>query len=269
MNYKTLLRTAVYAGAFSLLVHAYPHSSTHIDSVQTQRVNAGSIITKTPDLILQPAFADIQGNPPYSDLLKKPGLNLTVKPGEKKTVEQAVATTSPSQVKAVVQPINHHLVEETVSVHHRTTKVKSIVRVTTPAVRKVRVTSNSTPTTYSDVYWLSRVIEAEAGGESQACKLAVGEVILNRVHSSLYPNTIHDVIFQQDSGVYEFTCVENGWIQHAPSQASIDAAKLVLNGQVHSVPSALVFYVDAQTPSQSWVRSQAVITQIGPMTFAV
>lgn len=137
-----------------------------------------------------------------------------------------------------------------------------------PVVQANAATSNSTDNHVNDnLYWLSRVIEAEAGGENYQAKLAVGDVILNRTHSPDYPSTVYGVIFERAYGVYEFTSVENGWIYHTPSQSSLDAAEAVLNGQ-NIVPNALVFYNKAQTPAKSWVLSQPVVTVIGNLTFA-
>ncbi len=120
----------------------------------------------------------------------------------------------------------------------------------------------------SDLLWLARAIEAEAGGEPYQTKIAVGDVIMNRVHSPLFPNNIHDVLFQVVSGKYAFTCVQNGWIYHTPSAASWDAARAVLYRHENIVPDALVFYVNSKTPANSWVRTRQVIKVMGDMYFA-
>jgi spore germination cell wall hydrolase CwlJ-like protein len=120
----------------------------------------------------------------------------------------------------------------------------------------------------SDLEWLARAIEAEAGAEPMDVKIAVGDVIVNRVHSPLYPNNVHDVLFQVVSGKYAFTCVQNGWIYHAPSEDSLNAAKAVLYRRENIVPDALVFYNAKNTPSSSWVRTRPVICTLGDMTFA-
>lgn len=121
----------------------------------------------------------------------------------------------------------------------------------------------------SDLYWLSHVIQAEAGGQPMSSKLAVGEVIMNRLQSPDYPKTIQGVIFQQVAGHYAFTCVENGWLYQAtPSASTMEAAKQVLAGQVDIVPNALVFYVNQNTPANNWVRSEPTVATIGSFTFA-
>ncbi|WP_099205799.1 cell wall hydrolase [Scatolibacter rhodanostii] len=87
------------------------------------------------------------------------------------------------------------------------------------------------PTTYGkyseeDLYWLSRVINAEAGSDwlQDTFQQDVGSVVLNRTKDSRYPNTVKDVIFQR--GQYE--CVTNGSIYKEPSAKSIANAKYIL-----------------------------------------
>ncbi|MBR6259800.1 MAG: cell wall hydrolase, partial [Oscillospiraceae bacterium] len=66
-----------------------------------------------------------------------------------------------------------------------------------------------------DVYWLSRIINAEAGNEPFLGKIAVGNVIMNRVFSSEFPDTVYDVIFDRKCGV-QFTPTVNGSIYMTP-----------------------------------------------------
>jgi N-acetylmuramoyl-L-alanine amidase len=81
----------------------------------------------------------------------------------------------------------------------------------------------------NDVYWLSRIIHAEARGESLEGKIAVGNVVLNRVASPQYPDTIRDVIFDRAHGV-QFTPAATGAIYNTPSEESVIAAKIALDG---------------------------------------
>jgi N-acetylmuramoyl-L-alanine amidase len=85
--------------------------------------------------------------------------------------------------------------------------------------------------TYSaeDVKWLSRIIYAEAGGESFEGMLAVGNVVMNRLRSEYYPDTIRDVVFDRRSGV-QFTPAYSGAINNTPSESCVIAAKLALDG---------------------------------------
>ena len=78
------------------------------------------------------------------------------------------------------------------------------------------------------VYWLSRIIEAEAGAEPFEGKLAVGAVILNRVLSDEFPDTVWGVIFDDRHGV-QFTPTENGAIWLDPGGDSVRAACVTLD----------------------------------------
>ena len=77
-----------------------------------------------------------------------------------------------------------------------------------------------------DLYWLSRIINAESRGESFYGKLAVGTVVMNRVASSRFHNTVYGVIFAPG----QFTPAESGMINLYPTEDSVLAAKIVLDG---------------------------------------
>lgn len=79
-----------------------------------------------------------------------------------------------------------------------------------------------------DLYWLSRIIYAESGNQPLSGKIAVGNVVLNRVKSPRFPNTIHGVIFQRN----QFSPAKNGTINRTPNAESVMAAKLCLEGAV-------------------------------------
>ncbi len=77
------------------------------------------------------------------------------------------------------------------------------------------------------MYWLARIIEAEAGGEPYKGKVAVGNVILNRVKSKDFPNTIYNVIFEYFGNIPQFSPVQEGTIYNTPSKESMNAAKML------------------------------------------
>jgi N-acetylmuramoyl-L-alanine amidase len=106
---------------------------------------------------------------------------------------------------------------------------------------------------YADdaVYWLSRIISAEARGESLRGKMAVGNVVLNRVRSTQFPNTIYGVIFDKKYGV-QFAPTANGTIYHAPTEESIIAAKMCLEG--YSISNTALYFFNPRYTSGSWVR---------------
>jgi len=116
------------------------------------------------------------------------------------------------------------------------------------------------------LYWLSRIIEAESGGEPYRGKLAVGNVILNRVKSRDFPNSIYGVIFDRKNGV-QFTPVANGTIYNTPSAESIRAAKACLSG-ADAVGSCLYFFNPKTATKASWIiQNRSYCTSIGNHDF--
>lgn len=101
------------------------------------------------------------------------------------------------------------------------------------------------------VYWLSRIISAEARGESLQGKIAVGNVVLNRVRSSQFPNTIYGVIFDKKYGV-QFAPTANGTIYNTPTAESVIAAKMCLEG--YSISNSALYFFNPKYTSGSWVK---------------
>ena len=101
-----------------------------------------------------------------------------------------------------------------------------------------------------DIYWLSRIISAESQGESLLGQIAVGNVILNRMRSSDYPNTIWGVIFDTKYGV-QFSPVSNGSVYKTPTYNSVLAAKICLEGV--SVSPDVLFFMEPSKSTSSWI----------------
>lgn len=78
------------------------------------------------------------------------------------------------------------------------------------------------------LYWLSRIIYAESGNQVLEGKIAVGNVVMNRVASPLFPDNIYDVLFQRN----QFSPASSGSIYRTPNEQSVVAAKLVMDGAV-------------------------------------
>lgn len=102
----------------------------------------------------------------------------------------------------------------------------------------------------SDLYWLSRIISAEAKGESLAGKIAVGNVVLNRVESKSYPDTVYGVIFDRKHGT-QFSPVSIGTIYDKPTEESVIAAKICLEG--YSVSDAVLFFMNPRIATNNWI----------------
>ncbi len=101
-----------------------------------------------------------------------------------------------------------------------------------------------------EVLWLARIIHAESSGESLLGKIAVGNVVLNRVKSSSYPNTIYGVIFDRKYGV-QFSPVLNGTIYNTPSYESTLAAKICLEG--FNISEGALFFLHPEISTSSWI----------------
>lgn len=116
-----------------------------------------------------------------------------------------------------------------------------------------------------ELYWLSRIIEAEAGGEILEGKIAVGNVVLNRVKSKQYPNTIYGVIFDFKHGI-QFTPAYTGTIYNKPSQESIIAAKICLEG--YEIIPGVLFFFNPRIATSSWIsQNRPFAARIGQHDF--
>ncbi len=113
----------------------------------------------------------------------------------------------------------------------------------------------------NELYWLSRIIEAEAGAEPMRGKILVGNVVLNRVKSGEFPNDIYSVIFDRNYGV-QFTPVANGTIYNTPSKDSIIAAKLCLDS--YFISSEAMYFLNPRLSTNFWVpNNRKYIMSVG------
>ena len=101
-----------------------------------------------------------------------------------------------------------------------------------------------------EVLWLARIIHAESSGEPLLGKIAVGNVVLNRVKSPSYPNTIYGVIFDRKYGV-QFSPILNGSIYNTPSYESTLAAKICLEG--FDISEGALFFLHPEISTSSWI----------------
>ena len=116
-----------------------------------------------------------------------------------------------------------------------------------------------------DLYWLSRIIHAEASGESLEGKIAVGNVVLNRVQSPVFPDSIYEVIHDRRYGI-QFTPAWTGSIKRTPSEESIAAAKLCLEG-VNTVGASL-YFAGTKVAASSWAgKNRPFVARIGNHCF--
>jgi len=108
-----------------------------------------------------------------------------------------------------------------------------------------------------DLYWLSRIISAESRGEPFIGQLAVGTVVINRTRSDYYPDTIYEVIFDRLGGV-QFTPASTGSVYRDPTESSILAAKLCLEG--FSLDDGILFFFNSRIAAGSWITANRTYT---------
>ena len=123
--------------------------------------------------------------------------------------------------------------------------------------------TNSSSYTNSDLYLLAKCIYAEARGESYTGQVAVGAVILNRVASSSFPNTIAGVIYQSNA----FTAVSDGQINLSPDKTALNAASDAMNGWDPTY--GCLYYYNPAVATSSWIFSRKTVTTIGKHVFAI
>lgn len=111
------------------------------------------------------------------------------------------------------------------------------------------------------VYLLAQITEAEAKGEPYIGKVAVAEVVLNRVKSPDFPNNVSDVVFQEN----QFEPVRNGTIANTPSEESFRAAYEALNGSNYA--QGALFFWNESIAKNRWQETLTTVTVIGNHTF--
>lgn len=117
----------------------------------------------------------------------------------------------------------------------------------------------------TDLYWLSRLVSAEARGESLDGQIAVANVVLNRKREEGYPNTVYNVIFDNKYAV-QFSPTASGTIYKAPAEISIIAAKIALDG--YSVSENIFYFLNERLATSTWVtRARGFVMTIGSHDF--
>ena len=110
---------------------------------------------------------------------------------------------------------------------------------------------------------LAKLVYAEARGEPYKGQVAVAAVVLNRVRSASFPNTISGVVYQPNA----FTCVNNGSINNTPDNSCIRAALDALNGW--DPTNGCVYYYNPATATNEWIWTREVQLSIGQHDFAI
>lgn len=113
---------------------------------------------------------------------------------------------------------------------------------------------------------LARLVEAEAKGESYDGKVAVATVVLNRVESTQFPDSVKEVIYEVVGESYAFSPVQNGEINKPAS----DEAKRAVEEALHRKDrlNESIYFYNPEIATDDWIRTREVVKTIGNHVFA-
>ena len=117
--------------------------------------------------------------------------------------------------------------------------------------------------TSSDLYLMAKAIYAEGRGESYTGQVAIGAVIVNRVKSPQFPNTVAGVVYQKGA----FTAVDDGQINLEPDETAYNAARDAMNGWDPTY--GCLYYYNPAVATSSWIFERQTVTVIGKHVFAI
>lgn len=121
--------------------------------------------------------------------------------------------------------------------------------------------TNTTTNSSSDLNLLARLVYAEARGEPYTGQVAVASVVLNRVKSSSFPNSVAGVIYQRGA----FDVVSDGQINLTPNSTAKKAAQDAINGWDPSYGA--IYYFNPNTATSKWIWSRPLTVVIGNHRF--
>ncbi|MCY7925013.1 cell wall hydrolase [Bacillus haynesii] len=128
---------------------------------------------------------------------------------------------------------------------------------------KEEVEEETTDLTHKEKDLLSRLVHAEAKGESFEGKVAVANVVLNRVEDGRFPDSVKSVIYQRNA----FEPVLNGSIEKKADRESVEAVEEAVD-QNKKETDALFFY-NPDIASDDWIKTRKVVKRIGNHVFAI
>lgn len=117
-----------------------------------------------------------------------------------------------------------------------------------------------------EVDLMARLVNAEAGGEPHAGKVAVAKVVLNRANANGFPNTITDVIYEPIKNGYAFTPVTDGRINQPATQEAKMAVEEALTSK--GTNSDWLYFYNPKTSTDKWITTRQTVAQIGNHLFA-
>lgn len=122
-------------------------------------------------------------------------------------------------------------------------------------------TSSSSSNYNSNLNLLARVIYGESRGEPYTGQVAVGAVVMNRIKSSSFPNTLSGVVYQSGA----FDAVKDGQVNLTPNSTAIKAAQDAMNGWDPSYGA--IYYFNPSTATNKWIWSRPMTVTIGKHRF--
>lgn len=132
------------------------------------------------------------------------------------------------------------------------------------AINPKPIASSASVYNEKDLYWLSHLINAEAGNQPMRGKIAVGNVVLNRLSDPKCPKTVYDVIFDKRFGV-QFSVIK-GRIYDDPNDDSVAAAKMCLEG--YDVVGNALYFVNPKLADSTWFsKTRTYVDTIGEHVF--
>lgn len=136
---------------------------------------------------------------------------------------------------------------------------------TAPRTNNVKslASTNNLGLSAQDLKLMANAVHGESRGEPYLGQVAVAAVILNRVQSPSFPNTVSGVIFQPGA----FTAVADGQIWLSPNATSSKAVKDAINGW--DPTGGCIYYFNPATATSSWIWSRPQVKRIGKHIFAM
>jgi N-acetylmuramoyl-L-alanine amidase len=201
--------------------------------------------------LAEPAFAyTVQKGDTMSEIAREHGLTIN-------ELAEANPNIQNLDLIFVGQVINTDIEKNTIN--------NSIARMEQNAPAQVKIKESNTTTiniSDNDIDLLARIVRAEAQTEPFEGKVAVAAVVLNRVESPKFPNTIRKVIYQRG----QFQPVRNGQINRPADEESIRAVYAALT-DMRSIAKGSLFFYNPDIATSRWLDSRATAVVIGQHVF--
>ncbi|CAI9389051.1 MULTISPECIES: cell wall hydrolase [Bacillaceae] len=149
------------------------------------------------------------------------------------------------------------------SINTEETKNVSTRKFAVDKKENVKASDESANLTNNEKNLLARLVHAEAKGEPFAGKVAVADVVLNRVENKQFPDSVESVIYEKNA----FQPVQNGSIQKKADKESRKAVEEALkNGKENK---ELLYFYNPDTATSDWIFSRTVVKRIGNHAFSI